>query len=35
MKLGQSMVKSQQDGKNIQQAVVAYHAKNGKYPANR
>ena len=34
LKMGQSMVKSQQDGRAIQQAVVAYHAKNGKYPAN-
>ena len=34
LKMGQSMVKSQQEGRAIQQAVVAYHAKNGKYPAN-
>lgn len=34
MKLGQGVVQSQRDGRVIQQAVVAYHQKNGKYPAS-
>ena len=34
MKFGQSLGQSSVNGRKIQQAVVAYHAKNGSYPPN-
>jgi len=34
MKFGTSIAHAAQNGRTIQHAVVAYHAKNGKYPPN-